>query len=76
MPREYAILEFLMMRSGQVVSRSEIEAHVYDDMVSPMSNVVDRAICALRKKLTIDGIPSLKIETRRGQRYVIEGEPS
>lgn len=75
-PREYAILEFLMMRSGQVVSRSEIEAHVYDDMVSPMSNVVDRAICALRKKLTIDGIPSLKIETRRGQGYVIEGEPS
>ena len=75
-PREYAILEFLMMRSGQVVTRSEIESHVYDDLVSPMSNVVDRAICALRKKLTVDGEPSLKIETRRGQGYIIKEEAS
>ena len=47
-PREYAILEHLLLRRGEVVSRTEIESHIYDDVVSPMSNVVDRAICSLR----------------------------
>lgn len=66
-PREYAILEFLLLSQGEVVSRTEIEAHVYDDLVSPMSNVVDRAICALRKKLP----GGVEIETKRGQGYLV-----
>ncbi len=39
-PREYALLEYLAVRTGEVVSRTEIEEHIYDDIVSPMSNVV------------------------------------
>ena len=70
--REYAILEFLALRQGEVVSRSEIESHVYDDLVSPMSNVVDRAICVLRKKLTHASEKAPPIRTRRGQGYLIE----
>ena len=71
-PREYAILEFLVLRRGEVVSRTQIESHVYDDIVSPMSNVVDRAVCALRKKLTVNGSAALAIRTRRGQGYLVE----
>lgn len=70
--REYAILEFLALREGEVVSRTEIESHVYDDLVTPMSNVVDRAICVLRKKIAGTGDNAPGIQTRRGQGYLIE----
>ena len=68
-PREYAILEFLVLRRGYVVRRTEIEAHVYDDMTTPMSNVVDRAICSMRKKLEAAGNPTPVVQTKRGQGY-------
>lgn len=67
-PREYHLLEYLAMRRGQVVSRTEIERHIYDGLVDPMSNVVDSAICLLRKKL---GDATL-IQTRRGLGYVLD----
>jgi DNA-binding response OmpR family regulator len=68
-PREYALLEFLALRKGEVVSRTEIEEHIYDERVDPLSNVVDAAIYALRKKIDPRGLPSF-IQTRRGQGYV------
>jgi DNA-binding response OmpR family regulator len=70
--REYAILEHLMLRQGAVVSRTEIEEHIYDEMVSPMSNVVDSAICTLRRKIAIAPDSEPLIHTRRGQGYVLE----
>lgn len=66
--REYNLLEYLAMRRGQVVSRADIEEHIYDGLVDPMSNVVDSAICLLRKKL---GNATL-IQTRRGLGYVLD----
>jgi len=69
-PREYALLEYLAQRRGRVVSRSDIEMHIYDSMVEPMSNVVDAAVYALRRKIDPPGGPSL-IETRRGMGYMI-----
>lgn len=72
-PREYALLEFLVMRRGQVVSRTEIEAHLYDMEADLMSNVVDSAICALRRKIDRAGAPSL-IHTRRGMGYIVDEE--
>ena len=48
-------------------------SHIYDSMVEPMSNVVDSAVCAIRRKLDADGGPSL-IETRRGMGYMISDE--
>jgi DNA-binding response OmpR family regulator len=70
-PREYALLEYLALRQGQVVSRTEIEQHIYDDSVDPLSNVVDSAICTLRKKMTAPGAKPL-IHTRRGHGYVLD----
>ncbi len=69
--REYLLLEYLARRRGHVVSRSEIEAHIYDEQVDPMSNVVDSAVCSLRKKLGVVGGCAL-IHTRRGLGYVLE----
>jgi DNA-binding response OmpR family regulator len=71
-PREFNLLEYLMTRKGQVVSRQEIERKIYDDMSSPNSNVVDSAVCVLRRKIAnYEGAPTL-IHTRRGHGYIIE----
>jgi DNA-binding response OmpR family regulator len=74
-PREYALLEYLVRRQGEVVSRSEIEEHIYNEQVDPMSNVVDSAICSLRKKISVPGAPPL-IHTRRGLGYVLGDKPA
>ncbi|MEM7009868.1 MAG: response regulator transcription factor [Verrucomicrobiota bacterium] len=75
-PREYAILEYLVLRRGYVVSRTEIESHVYDDVTLPMSNVVDRSICSMRKKLEAAGNPTPVVQTKRGQGYIVQDSSS
>ena len=65
--REWRLLEYLVLRRGQVVPRSEIEAHIYDELVEPMSNVVDTAVYNLRRKIGANFI-----HTRRGLGYVME----
>lgn len=70
--REYALLEQLMLRAGKVVSRTEIEEHIYDELVSPNSNVVDAAIYALRKMIAVGKDSKPLIHTRRGQGYILE----
>ncbi len=72
-PREFMLLEYLSLRRGQVVSRTEIEAHIYSDSADLMSNVVDSAICVLRKKISRPGAGPL-IHTRRGMGYVMENQ--
>jgi len=67
--KEYALLEYLAMRNGQLVTRTEIWEHVYDFRSEAQSNVVDVYIGYLRKKLERDGAAKL-IHTRRGQGYV------
>ena len=74
-PREFMLLEYLARRRGEVVSRAEIEAHIYPDSAELMSNTVDSAICTLRKKITPRGASAL-IRTRRGMGYVLEGGPA
>ena len=69
-PREFALLEYLAMRRGQLVTRSEIEAHLYDDQAELASNVVEAAVYSLRKKIDPPGGPSL-IQTRRGLGYML-----
>lgn len=73
-PREFALLEYLALRRGEVVSRRDIEAHLYPEAVDPMSNVVDSAICNLRKQLAQAGAGNL-IHTRHGLGYVLQEEP-
>lgn len=68
--REYALLELLALRAGEVVTRTDIWEHVYDFDSSAQSNVVDVYIGYLRRKLEASGLPRL-IHTRRGQGYML-----
>ncbi|MDA0765650.1 MAG: response regulator transcription factor [Verrucomicrobia bacterium] len=73
-PREYALLEYLALRSGETVTRTEIWDHVYEDSTGGSSNNVDVYIGYLRKKLgDNDGEPL--IQTVRGYGYRL-GPPS
>jgi DNA-binding response OmpR family regulator len=72
-PREYSLLEYLARRSGEVVTRSEIEAHIYDGTLDPMSNVVESAVSTLRKKIGVHNQAPL-IHTRHGLGYVLKAE--
>jgi len=66
--KEYALLEYLARRAGDVVSRSDIAEHVWDEHYDPVSNIVDVYVQRLRRKLDRRGTPSL-IRTRRGEGY-------
>jgi DNA-binding response OmpR family regulator len=68
--REYALLEYLAHRQGQVVSRTEIWDHLYDQHDEAVSNVIDVYIGYLRKKID-EGHELKLIHTRRGQGYVL-----
>jgi len=68
--REYALLEYLAARAGELVSRTEIWESVYDFHSSAVSNVVDVYVGYLRKKLERPNRPRL-IHTRRGQGYML-----
>ncbi|MBM4020573.1 MAG: response regulator transcription factor [Planctomycetes bacterium] len=73
-PREYALLEYLAVRAGQVVSRTDIWEHLYEFNSEADSNVVDVYIGYLRRKLERPGRPPL-IHTVRGRGYLLGAEP-
>jgi len=66
--REYAILEYLALHRGEVVSRTALYDHLFDENDDTMSNLLDVHVFNLRKKLGHE-----LIVTRRGQGYLIEG---
>jgi DNA-binding response OmpR family regulator len=68
--REYALLEYLAMRRGETVCRTDIWEHLYDLADTSTSNVVDVFIGYLRKKIDLPGAPSL-IRTVRGRGYAL-----
>jgi len=65
--REYSILEYLALHRGEVVTRTALYEHLFDESEDTLSNLVDVHIFSLRKKLGVD-----LITTRRGQGYCIE----
>jgi two-component system copper resistance phosphate regulon response regulator CusR len=67
--KEFAVLEALMVRAGEAVTRGELLERCWDEMSDPASNVVDVVIRQLRRKL---GPPDL-IESLRGVGYRIRG---
>ena len=71
--KEYAFLEFLARRAGDVVSRAEIAEHVWDGHYDPFSNVIDVYVQRLRRKLDRPGMESF-IRTRRGEGYQLASE--
>ena len=69
--REFAVLEFLARRAGQVVSRSALLEHVWDRNYEGSTNIVDVYVGYLRRKLENPfGRPLIR--TVRGAGYVIE----
>ncbi len=71
--REYALLEILARRSGELVTRSDLWEHCYDFLSESTSNVIDVYIGYLRKKIERPGLARL-IHTRRGQGYMLRAE--
>jgi len=72
-PREYALLQFLAFHRGQVVTRSMIWEHLYNEENENTSNVVDVYIRYLRTKIDKGFDPPL-ILTRWGEGYLLRGE--
>jgi DNA-binding response OmpR family regulator len=73
-PREYAILETLMRRAGEVVSRMHLGESVWESDLDSLTNLVDVHISHLRRKVDRSGAPPL-IHTVRGYGYRL-GPPS
>jgi DNA-binding response OmpR family regulator len=67
-PREYALLEYLARKAGEVVSRSELWEHLYDFAAEASSNTLDQWVARTRRKLRELGAPEL-IETIHGHGY-------
>jgi two-component system response regulator PhoP len=72
---EYKVLEYLMFRKGEVISKSVLTAHIYDEDFDRDSNVIEVFIGRLRKKLDPDGSRQ-PIETLRGRGYLISARHS
>ncbi|MCY2931154.1 MAG: response regulator transcription factor [Planctomycetota bacterium] len=72
--REFALLEYLAVRAGQVVARTDIWEHLYEFDSEAASNVVDVYVGYLRRKIDREGEPST-IRTVRGAGYVLESRP-
>jgi DNA-binding response OmpR family regulator len=73
-PKEFALLEYLMLHAGRNVTRSSIIQHVWKLSSETMTNVVDVYINYLRKKIDADGGERL-IHTVRGAGYRIGPRP-
>jgi DNA-binding response OmpR family regulator len=69
--KEYALLEYLGRRQGEVVGRADIAEHVWDDSYDPMSNLIEVYIQRLRRKVD-DGHALKLIRTRRGAGYTLD----
>jgi two-component system OmpR family response regulator len=65
--REYAILEYLALHRGELVTRTALYEHLFDESDFTLSNLLDVHVFSIRKKLGAE-----LITTRRGQGYCIE----
>jgi two-component system OmpR family response regulator len=66
--REYAILEYLALRRGELVTKADLYDHIFDETDDTASNLIEVHVSHLRKKLGAD-----VIQTRRGMGYVLDG---
>jgi two-component system OmpR family response regulator len=68
--REYALVEFLALHRGTVITRTMLYDHLFDENDSTLSNLLDVHVSNVRKKLGHEFI-----STRRGHGYCIESPP-
>jgi DNA-binding response OmpR family regulator len=72
-PKEYALLEYLAHRAGEIVPRAAIWEHLYDWQDDTISNIIDVYISRLRRKIDRPGLRPL-IQTVRGEGYLLKGD--
>ncbi len=65
--REYQLVEFMALHRGEVVTRTQLYEHLFDENDATLSNLLDVHVSNVRKKLGADFIT-----TRRGHGYCIE----
>ncbi len=70
LPSEYALLEYLALHRGEVVTRTTLYEHLFDENETTLSNLLDARVSNLRRKLGQEFIV-----TRRGHGYGIGIEP-
>ncbi|HZF38853.1 MAG TPA: response regulator transcription factor [Blastocatellia bacterium] len=68
--KEYALLEYLARRAGEVVSRADIAEHVWEENFDPFSNLIEVYVQRLRRKIDEGHAPRL-LRTRRGEGYIL-----
>ncbi len=66
--REYGLVELLALKRGEIVTRTEIYDHLFDENSDTLSNLVEVHIANIRRKLGRE-----LIQTRRGLGYIIDG---
>lgn len=67
---EFRLLRYFMVHPGEVLSKTRLTEHVYDQDFDRDSNLIEVYVCRLREKLG-----ETRIATRRGQGYVFRTEP-
>lgn len=70
---EYRLLEYLMLHAGEVVSKTELAEHLYDEETDRDSNVLEVLVGRLRRKLDPQRIAQ-PIETLRGRGYRLRAD--
>ena len=68
--KEYALIEYLARRRGEVVTRAEISEHVWDENFDAFSNLIEVYIQRLRRKID-EGQEARLIRTLRGEGYML-----
>ena len=72
-PTEFTILQYLMERQGEVVTKIMLSENVWGYFFDSYTNVIDVHMTNLRKKVDTEGMKSL-IHTVRGVGYILEEE--
>jgi two-component system response regulator PhoP len=72
---EYRLLEYLMLHAGEVISKTALAEHLYDEETDRDSNVVEVLVGRLRRKLDPERRYA-PIETLRGRGYRLRATPA
>ena len=72
--KEHALLVFFLRHPGEILTRTRIYEHVWDERYDGLSNTLEVHVMELRRKLEAHG-PRL-IHTLRNRGYVFGDEPS
>jgi DNA-binding response OmpR family regulator len=75
--REYALLEYLLLNRGRVLTRTQIAEHVWEEDYDPTTNLIDVYVGRLRQKIDDDAARGASfLTTLRGVGYVVDGSAS